>query len=131
MMKNKKLWVCLLALVLLMGAMSALWLGSRETAEEGSKEITVAVNHKDTSKAVFTYKTDAQYLGEVLLEEGLVQGTEGPYGLEIHTVDSETADWNTDRSYWALYIGTEYATTGADGVVLTDGGEYLLEYTIG
>ena len=131
MMKNKKLWVCLLALVLLMGAMSALWLGSRETAVEGSKEITVAVNHKDTSKAVFTYKTDAQYLGEVLLEEGLVQGTEGPYGLEIHTVDGETADWNADRSYWALYIGTEYATTGADGVVLTDGGEYLLEYTIG
>ena len=131
MMKNKKLWVCLLALVLLMGAMSALWLGSRETAKEGSKEITVAVNHKDASKTVFTYKTDAQYLGEVLLEEGLVQGTEGPYGLEIHTVDGETADWNTDRSYWALYIGTEYATTGADGVVLTDGGEYLLEYTIG
>ena len=95
------------------------------------KEITVAVNHKDASKAVFTYKTDAQYLGEVLLEEGLVQGTEGPYGLEIHTVDGETADWNTDRSYWALYIGTEYATTGADGIVLSDGGEYLLEYTIG
>ena len=131
MMKNKKLLVCLLALVLLIGAMAALWLGSREQAIEGSKEITVAVNHKDTSKAVFTYKTDAQYLGEVLLEEGLVQGTEGPYGLEIHTVDGETADWNADRSYWALYIGTEYATTGADGVVLTDGGEYLLEYTIG
>ena len=130
-MKNKKLLVCLLALVLLIGAMAALWLGSREQAIEGSKEITVAVNHKDSSKAVFTYKTDAQYLGEVLLEEGLVQGTEGPYGLEIHTVDGETADWNTDRSYWALYIGTEYATTGADGVVLTDGGEYLLEYTIG
>ena len=131
MMKNKKLLVCLLALVLLIGAMAALWLGSREQAIEGSKEITVAVNHKDASKTVFTYRTDAQYLGEVLLEEGLVQGTEGPYGLEIHTVDGETADWNTDRSYWALYIGTEYATTGADGVVLTDGGEYLLEYTIG
>ena len=131
MMKNKKLWVCLLALVLMMGAMSALWMGSRETAKEGSKEITVAVNHKDGSKNVFAYKTDAQYLGQVLLKEELVQGTEGPYGLEIHTVDGETADWNADRSYWALYIGEDYATTGADGVILTDGGEYLLEYTIG
>ena len=130
-MKNRKLWAGLLALILLIGAMAALWLGSREQAVEGSKEITVAVNHKDASKTVFTYRTDAQYLGEVLLEEGLVLGVEGPYGLEIHTVDGETADWNADRSYWALYIGTEYATTGADGIVLTDGGEYLLEYTIG
>ena len=130
-MKNRKLWAGLLALILLIGAMAALWLDSREQAVEGSKEITVAVNHKDASKTVFTYRTDAQYLGEVLLEEGLVLGVEGPYGLEIHTVDGETADWNADRSYWALYIGTEYATTGADGIVLTDGGEYLLEYTIG
>ena len=130
-MKNKKMWAGLLALVLLMGAMMTLWLGSRAQTVEGSKEITVAVNHKDASKTVFTYRTDAEYLGEVLLAEGLVQGVEGPYGLEIHTVDGETADWNTDRSYWALYIGTEYATTGADGIVLTDGGEYLLEYTIG
>ena len=130
-MKNRKLWAGLLALILLIGAMAALWLDSREQAVEGSKKITVAVNHKDASKTVFTYRTDAQYLGEVLLEEGLVLGVEGPYGLEIHTVDGETADWNADRSYWALYIGTEYATTGADGIVLTDGGEYLLEYTIG
>ena len=130
-MKNKKMWVCLLALVLLMGAMTAFWLVSRAQTVEGSKEITVVVNHKDASKAVFTYRTDAEYLGEVLLAEGLPQGVEGTYGLEIHTVDGETADWNSDRSYWALYIGTEYATTGADGIVLTDGGEYLLEYTIG
>lgn len=131
MMKNKKLWACLLVLVLLMGAMSALWLGSRETAKEGSKHITVTVVHKDMTQKKFEFVTDAEYLGQVLLKEGIIQGEEGAYGLMISAVDGETADWNTDRSYWALYIGTEYATTGADGVVLTDGGEYLLEYTIG
>ena len=54
-----------------------------------------------------------------------------PYGLYFDTVDGETADWNADQSYWSILIGEEYATVGADGIVLTDGGEYSLVYTIG
>lgn len=130
-MKNKKMWTGLFALILVIGVMAAIWLGSRETATDGSKTITVTVNHGDKTQKVFAYRTDAGYLGDVLMEEGLVQGETGPYGLEIHTVDGETASWEDNHSYWALYIGADYATTGADGVVLTDGGEYTLEYTIG
>ena len=65
------------------------------------------------------------------MAEGLVEGVEGPYGLEIQSVDGEKASWEENQSYWALFIGEEYATTGADGVVLTDGGVYKLVYTIG
>ena len=130
-MKNKKVWAGLLALVLVIGAMAALWLGSREAAVDGCKNIAVTVVHKDTSERVFRYQTDAEYLGQVLLEEGLIQGENGPYGLMISAADGETADWNVDQSYWALYIGSDYATTGADGIVLTDGGAYSLVYTIG
>jgi hypothetical protein len=130
-MKNKKLWAGLLAMVLVIGAMNALWLGSREAAVDGRKNIAVTVVHKDASERVFRYQTDAEYLGQVLLEEGLIQGENGPYGLMISAADGETADWNVDQSYWALYIGSDYATTGADGIVLTDGGAYSLVYTIG
>ena len=130
-MKNKKLWAGLLALILVIGAMAAVWLSSRETAVEGGKNITVAVVHKDASEKTFQYDTDAEYLSQVLLDEGLIQGEEGPYGLMISEVDGETADWNVDQGYWALYIGEDYATTGADGIVLTNGGEYSLVYTIG
>lgn len=130
-MKNKKLWAGLLVLILVIGAMTAVWLGSREVAVEGRKNITIAVVHKDASEKIFRYSTDAEYLGQVLLEENLIQGEQGPYGLMIAAVDGETADWNVDQSYWALYIGEDYATTGADGIVLTDGGEYSLVYTIG
>lgn len=130
-MKNKKLLAGLLVLILVIGAMAGLWLSSRETAVDGSKEITVVVVHKDSSEKTFRYSTDAEYLGQALLEESLIQGEEGPYGLMLSTVDGETADWNVDQSYWALYIGEAYATTGADGIVLTDGGEYSLVYTIG
>lgn len=130
-MKSKKVLAGVLALVLVMGAMIWLWLGSQEKTIGGSKTVTVAVVHGDGSEKVFSYNTEDDYLGEIILSEGLAEGTKGPYGLEIHTVDGETASWEKNQSYWAIYIGEDYATTGADGVVLTDGGQYSLVYTIG
>ena len=130
-MKNRKVWLGIIALAAVVCLMAGLWLGTRPAAVGGSKAVTVAVVHKDESKKVFEYRTDVEYLGELLLEEGLAEGETSQYGLMISAVDGETADWSVDQSYWAIYIGTEYATTGADGIVLTDGGEYLLVYTIG
>ena len=130
-MKNRKLWAGLLALVIVLGAMLGLWLGTRPETVEGSKAITVTVVHGDGSEKEFDYRTDEEYLGPVLLAEGLVQGESGEYGLMIPAVDGETASWEENRSYWALYIGEDYATTGADGIVVTDGGQYGLVYTIG
>ena len=39
----------------------------------GSKSITVNVTHGDESTKTFTYKTDAEYLSEVLLEKKLIE----------------------------------------------------------
>ena len=130
-MKNKKLVVSVLALVLAVAVFAGIWLLTRPETNAGSKTITVEVVHKDGSAKTFTYTSEEEYLGPVLLAEKLVVGEMGPYGLVISAVDGETADWNVDNSYWALYIGQEYATTGADGVVLTDGALYRLVYTIG
>ena len=130
-MKNKKIVFAVLALALIIGIMAGVYMGTREKAVAGGKEITVTVVHADGSEKVFAYETAAEYLGKVILSEGLVEGVEGPYGLEIHAVDGEGASWEENQSYWALFIGEEYATTGADGVVLTDGGIYKLVYTIG
>ena len=130
-MKNKKVWLGLTALVLVAALMVGVYLGTRPEVEGGVKEFTVLVIHKDGEEKSFFYETDAEYLGAVLLEDGLVQGEEGPYGLMISAVDGETADWNVDQSYWALYIGEDYATTGVDTTPITDGGEYSLVYTIG
>ena len=104
---------------------------TRPETQVGGKEITVTVVHSDGAVKEFTYKTDAEYLGDVITAEGLVEGVEGPYGLEIHAVDGEGASWEENQSYWALFIGEDYATTGADGIVLEDGGVYKLVYTIG
>lgn len=93
--------------------------------------LTVTVVHKDGSEKVFELETDALYLGEVLVSEGIVEGEMGPYGLMISAVDGEVADWNVDQSYWAIFIGEEYATTGADQIPIYGGDVFKLVYTIG
>ena len=130
-MKNKKLVLAAVAFVAVIAILAAVSLVNRPETVAGGKTITVTVVHGDSTQKEFVYTTDAEYLGEVIQAEGLVEGVMGPYGLEIHAVDGEKASWEENQSYWALYEGEEYATTGADGIVLTDGGVYKLEYTIG
>jgi len=130
-MKNKKGLLGILALVLAVCVLLGVYLAARPETAAGAKVFTVSVVHKDGTEKEFVYNTDEEFLGAVLVEEGLVEGQMGPYGLMISAVDGESADWNVDQSYWALYIGGEYATTGADTTPVHDGDAFRLEYTIG
>ena len=130
-MKNKKLLVVVLALILVVGAMFGLYMATRPETAAGAKTITVTVVHGDGSSKDFTYNTDEEYLGHVLLAENLVVGEMGPYGLVISAVDGEEAVWEVNGAYWALFVGDEYATTGADTTPVYDGSTFRLEYTIG
>lgn len=98
---------------------------------EGKVSITVKVVHADGSEKVFTYNTDEEFLGDLLLADGLIKGNDGPYGLEITEVDGETAVYATDKAYWALYEGDQYALQGISTTPVVDGGEYGLVYTKG
>ena len=130
-MKNKKLLVVVLALILVVGAMFGLYMATRPETAAGAKTITVTVVHGDGSSKDFTYNTDEEYLGPVLLAENLVVGEMGPYGLVISAVDGEEAVWEVNGAYWALFVGEEYATSGADTTPVYDGSTFRLEYTIG
>lgn len=130
-MNNKKLIVAVVAVVAVIAIMLGIWFVTRPQTQEGNKTITVVVVHKDGTSKSFEYHTDEEYLAPVLVAEELVIGEDGPYGLSIHTVDGEKADWNTDKSYWALFIGEEYATTGASSTPVNDGDTFKLVYTIG
>ena len=130
-MKNKKLIVITLALVVVVGAMFGLYTATRPETAAGAKTITVTVVHGDGTSKDFTYHTDEEYLGPVLMAEGLVVGEMGPYGLMISAVDGEEAVWEVNNAYWALFVGGEYATSGADTTPVYDGSAFKLEYTIG
>lgn len=130
-MKNKKIVLAAVAFVVLIALFVGVYFATRPETAVGSKTVTVTVVHKDGSEKVFTYQTDAEYLGEVLLAEGLIQGDTSEFGLMVTTVDGETADYNADQSYWALYVGEDYATTGADQTPIYDGDAFKWVYTIG
>ena len=129
-MKNKKLMLAVIALVLVVAALAAVYFISRPSAQEGSKAFTVTVIHADGSEKKFDYRTDAEKLGAFLEEKGLIDSTGADQGM-FHTVDGEKADWNVNQSYWAFYIGEDYAMTGIYDTNIEDGAAYKLVYTIG
>ncbi len=95
---------------------------------EGSKTFTVEVKAEEQS-VTFTIHTNKKMVGEALLENDLISGDEGPYGLYIKKVNGITADYDIDKSYWSFYINDEYAMTGVDTTEITEGAKYQLAYT--
>ncbi|MBO5312647.1 MAG: DUF4430 domain-containing protein [Clostridia bacterium] len=93
----------------------------KQSCELGEGDTTVTVKVKAEGKEIaITLKTDKRYLGEALKEHDLIQGEDGLYTL----VNGIEADWNKDKTYWALYINGEYASSGADTTELVNGYEY-------
>ena len=130
-MKNKKLILIAVALIACVAVMLGIFVMTRPETVAGSKTVTVTVVHKDGSEKVFTCKTDAEYLGTVLVDENIVVGSYGEFGLYFDTADGETADYNVDGGWWQVLIGEESAMVGADQIPIADGDTFKLVYTIG
>ena len=128
-MRNKKQILALVALIAVVGILVGVWMMNRPETSEGTKAYTVTVVHSDGSEKVFEYRTDAEYLADALVAEGLIAGEDSEFGLTVITVDGEDAVWDTDSAYWALYIGEEYATTGVSATPVNNGDSFKLEYT--
>lgn len=148
-MKSKKtLWLvlALVAAVLAVGLLIGLWQyyqpkdtpsipndpdtsDTTDDSQTAGNTFTVIVVHGNGSEKTFQYTTEEQYLGPVLVSEGLVEGETGAYGLYIKVVDGEKAVYEEDAAYWSIYIGEEGALTGADQIAIEDGATYKLVYT--
>lgn len=131
MKKNTKKRLAVGVLLLVMAAFVVIYAATRPETAAGEKQITVAVVHSDGAAVEFTYQTDAEYLGEVLLADGLIEGETDTYGLYIKVVDGERADYDLDGAYWAFYQGEEYAAQGIDQTPIYDGDAFRLVYTYG
>ena len=129
-MKNKKMILAAVALVVIIAIFAGVFVATRPAAQEGSKAFTVVVVHADGSEKTFEYRTDDEKLGAFLEEKGLIESDGADTGM-FHTVDGEKADWNVNQSYWAFYEGDEYAMIGIYDTVIVDGVIYKLVYTLG
>ena len=127
---KKKLLIAVIAVVAVIALMAGIFFATRPEPQVGSKAFTVTVVHADGTEKTFQYKTDGDKLGAVLEEKGLISSEGADAGM-FHTVDGERADWSVNQSYWAFYVGEDYAMTGIYDTAVTDGAVYKLVYTLG
>ena len=124
-MKKKSIAAAGVILIVLCVLAGFLYMKFKPQTTAGEKEVTVVVIHGDQEEKTFTYQTDAEYLGEVLLENELVEGEEGQYGLFITAADGETAD-DSKQQWWCITKGGEQVNTSASEAVIEDGDQFEL-----
>ena len=91
---------------------------------EGAKQFSLIVADKDGNEIALEVHTDETIVGKALLDNNVIAGDDGEYGLYVKTVNGITADYDTDGVYWAFYIDGEYAMTGVDSTEITEGATY-------
>ena len=132
----KKHFRSVLSLVLV-AAMVLMFAGCGQNQDEGTT--TPSTSQQETVEKVFTFEVTeldgtkkefkVQYdteetVGEALVNEELISGEVGQYGLMVDTVNGQKYDYNADGAYWAFYINGEYAMTGVDTTPIKDGEVY-------
>ena len=122
---NKKAVFAVAALAAAAALMLGIWYLATPQAQAGEKTVVVQVIHGDESSKDFTYRTDAENLGQVLVEENLVQGEDSATGLFVTTVDGETAQ-DSLRQWWCITKGGKWLDTGVDATPITDGDHFEL-----
>ncbi|MBQ5677304.1 MAG: DUF4430 domain-containing protein [Clostridia bacterium] len=97
-----------------------------QASGETKKELSFVfkVVDLDGSEKSFDITTDAKTVGEALVAEKLISGTEGDYGLMVDTVNGIKYDYTADDAYWAFYINGEMAMSGVDTTDVVEGTTY-------
>lgn len=129
-MKKKSTVIAAVVLVVLIAVAGLLYVKFKPATTQGEKEITVVVVHADKTEKTFTYQTDAEYLREVLEDNGLIAGDESEYGLFVKTVDGETAD-DSKQQWWCITKGGESLNTSVDQTPINDKDQFEFTLTEG
>ncbi len=117
---KKRLFAALLCVVFVL-ALAGCGGSGRES------QFTLKVTHGDGTEFETKVTTKKDTLGEALLDEEIIVGEDGPYGLYVKTVDGETAD-ETRQQWWCLTKDGENVNTGVDSTVVEGGVTY--EFTL-
>ena len=119
----------LISLILVLITLNSLTASRAPEAEaEGPKvSFTLIIVDDQGNETTKTIETTRTIVGDALLDEGLIEGEEGDYGMFITKVNGIYADYNETGTYWSFYIDGEYAMTGIDQTDIVDGATYMLK----
>lgn len=119
-------------LILLIAALAISFFGCADGTPSGSSSeppqkttFTFEVYLKDGSlKSSHEITTEKSTVGEALVDRGLIEGENGPFGLYVKKVDGVVADYDVDGTYWAFYVNGQYAVSGVDTTKPEDNAVY-------
>ncbi len=94
---------------------------------KGATSFIFRVTDLDGNDTLYRVYTDKKIVGEALQDVGLIAGDEGDHGLYVKIVNGITADYGTNKTYWAFYINNEYALTGVDETEVIPHAEYCFK----
>lgn len=125
MKEKKKVIIAVVALITAVAVFAGVYFAfGRPETSAGSKTVTIEVvapNYSNTHKI----KTDAEFLGDALKEEGIIEGEESQYGLFITSVDSIKAD-DSKQQWWCITKSGADVMTGVDVTPIADGDTFEL-----
>lgn len=75
----------------------------------------------------FHIHTDKTIVGEALEELGLIEGSEGQFGLYVNKVNGIYAEYEVTGTYWAFYVNEAYASAGIDMTEIVEGNSYAMK----
>ena len=135
-MKNQKtliiIAVCILAA--LVAVFAIVYFVNRPAGKAGQKDIKIEVTGSTGDTSEYELITDAEFLKGAMDELAAngsgfsYTGTDGDYGIMVEVINGESAVYEKDGAYWALYVNGEYGQYGADAQPVTDGDDYLWKY---
>ena len=128
MKRNQKIWIgvaAALLVVLIAGLL--VWQPWKQDTVAGSKIVTVEFTYGTGVSNAYVIHTDAEYLAEALLQEGIIKEIdESGYYTTFNDV---TADYNADKSWWKVTKDGEMTSVGINEQPILDGERYEITYT--
>ena len=121
----KKITAFLLSLILLLSFAGCVQEKPETTGQ--TVEFTFIAVDLEGNEKTFQITTNKSTVGEALMDEGLLAGEPGPYGLYVKTVNGITLDYDKDGKYWAFYVDGEYGLTGVDETAIQPGSTYCFK----
>ena len=128
-MKNKKLLVGLsITLTVIIVIFSAVLIINKPQIQKGDKQISVTVVYANNSKKVIKIDTDADFLGDALLEKEIIREDEYKGGFYTYITDVR-ADYSKDKAWWCITKDGVQTDKGANELPIADGDKFEITHT--
>lgn len=128
-MKKKGLIIALsLVLVVIIAAFATLIIKQNNDVDYGDKVISVTIVNADKTQELIKISTDAENLGDALLQRNLVTEEEHQTGFYTY-INGVRADYTLDGAWWCFTKSGETMMTGANDTSITDGDCFEITHT--